>query len=198
MSSRNDILTRVRDAAPSGIDHPGAYAPKFEGDAIELFEQRLVASGGEMVTLSTEAELRDVIAQRWPDLAERKVWSGAPDTVATQFPEASSTLPVELQRLDLAILRGAECVAENAAVWVTAEAMPHRSLLFLAEHLVLLVRRDQLVHTMHEAYARLSQRGDHSGYFVAGPSKTSDIAQCLVIGAQGPRSCLVCMVEDSD
>jgi L-lactate dehydrogenase complex protein LldG len=44
---------------------------------------------------------------------------------------------------------------------------------------------------MHAAYAALAG-GDYGwGAFVSGPSKTADIEQALVIGAQGPRSLLV-------
>jgi len=180
------------------MPHPGAYEPDFEGNPLEVLKHRLEACGGELVRLNTRAEVAPLLQERWPDLAQRKIWSGAPDTIGSQFPEEATAVPAELQRLDLAVLEGAESVAENAAVWVTGSAMPHRAMLFLAEHLVLLVRRDRLVNTMHEAYARLAERGDCAGYFVAGPSKTSDIAQCLVIGAQGPRSCLVCMLEEGD
>ncbi|MGH6693078.1 MAG: LutC/YkgG family protein, partial [Gammaproteobacteria bacterium] len=79
--------------------------------------------------------------------------------------------------------------AENGAVWVPAGSLPQPAALFLAEHVALVVRMGDVVADMHEAYARLA-RGPLPAYgvFVAGPSKTADIEQALVIGAHGPRA----------
>ena len=48
---------------------------------------------------------------------------------------------------------------------------------------------------MHEAYQRLEFGGYGYGTFISGPSKTADIAQVLVMGAQAARSVTVVLTE---
>jgi L-lactate dehydrogenase complex protein LldG len=80
-------------------------------------------------------------------------------------------------------------VAENGAIWLTEEAMPHRVAPFICQHLVINV--SEIVTTMHAAYERLGGVNSGFGLFLAGPSKTADIEQSLVIGAHGARSLTV-------
>jgi len=91
-------------------------------------------------------------------------------------------------------------VAENGAVWVTDHDVPQRVIYFLCQHLVLVVPAIEIVDNMHAAYERLNSAGDNGGSifaqplfgtFIAGPSKTADIEQSLVIGAHGARSLTV-------
>ncbi len=100
----------------------------------------------------------------------------------------------ELDRLDLAVLDGEFGVAENGAVWVPEKNMGNRSVPFIASNVVLVLDEDRIVDTMHDAMARLAGFSEGFGVFVSGPSKTADIEQSLVIGAQGPLSLTVALV----
>ena len=86
-------------------------------------------------------------------------------------------------------------VAENGAVWIDASEYLHRSVLFLPEHLGLVLPAANLVDHLHDAYTRIGFDGSGFGCFLAGPSKTADIEQSLVIGAHGARSLTVFLVE---
>jgi L-lactate dehydrogenase complex protein LldG len=102
--------------------------------------------------------------------------------------------PHQLEGLDVAILDGEFAVAENGAVWIDGAKLPHRALFVITEHLVLVVPARELVSDMHKAYTRLAAQPPGYGVFISGPSKTADIEQSLVIGAQGARSCTVFLV----
>ena len=86
-------------------------------------------------------------------------------------------------------------VAENGAVWLAESQLVHRAAPFLTQHLAILLDRGQIVWNMHQAYTRLQVDAEAFGVFIAGPSKTADIEQALVIGAHGPRSLTVMLVE---
>jgi L-lactate dehydrogenase complex protein LldG len=96
----------------------------------------------------------------------------------------------EFRKVDALIVEAAFGVAENGAVWIDGASVPARAGLFLSEHLVILLRRAELVDNMHQAYERLGTELARSRYgcFMSGPSKTADIEQALVVGAHGPRS----------
>ena len=95
---------------------------------------------------------------------------------------------------DSLTIQGEFLVAENGAIWVEPTEEMERSSIFLAEHLVIEVSKKEIVNNMHDAYQRLKGRNFSYGTFISGPSKTADIEQSLVIGAQGPMSCMVVLV----
>ena len=81
-------------------------------------------------------------------------------------------------------------------MWIDeADCGGQRVLPFITQHLILFVPADRLVPTMHQAYQRVSIGATGFGVFIAGPSKTADIEQSLVIGAHGPRSLVVCLTD---
>jgi L-lactate dehydrogenase complex protein LldG len=86
------------------------------------------------------------------------------------------------------VLAGGPAVAESGAVWWVPRDEAERRAAFLAERVILVVARAELVEDLHAAYRRIDPSASHYGCFVAGPSKTADIEQALVIGAHGPRA----------
>jgi L-lactate dehydrogenase complex protein LldG len=99
-----------------------------------------------------------------------------------------------LDRIEMAVIPGRFGVAENGAVWVDEADVPHRAVPFVAQHLAIVLPRGALVADMHAAYRRLPLAMPGYGVFISGPSKTADIEQALVIGAQGPKSLVVFLV----
>ncbi|MDR6940989.1 LutC/YkgG family protein [Mucilaginibacter pocheonensis] len=97
--------------------------------------------------------------------------------------------------VELTILRSYLGVAENGALWLTETDMNVRVLPFISQHLAVVIGRDELVPTMAQAYATIGDAAYGYGAFISGPSKTADIEQSLVIGAHGPRSLSVFILE---
>ena len=127
-------------------------------------------------------------------LLQNSAYSDA-DRIASLVPEAvvgnvdASQIddPHNLASLDWTIARGEFLVAENGAIWVEGQSLPHRVMLFIAQYLAIVVSRSQMVDHMHDAYRRIGTPKPGFGIFVSGPSKTADIEQSLVLGAHGCR-----------
>ena len=84
------------------------------------------------------------------------------------------------------ILRAHFAVIENGACWITHTPEDDRTRYTLPTHIAILLDRTALVPTMHHAYERIRELGiEDFGLFLSGPSKTADIEQALVLGAQG-------------
>jgi L-lactate dehydrogenase complex protein LldG len=99
-----------------------------------------------------------------------------------------------LYDVDLALMKGGIAVAENGAVWMSELNMGSRVLPFSCQHLLLLVEEKNIVDNMHDAYEKINLNDSGYGVFIAGPSKTADIEQSLVIGAHGPIDLTVFLI----
>ncbi len=191
MTTRDTMLARIGKNKPDALPLP--TVPTFVDDTDDLythFGESLAFVGGTLLDLSVSSEtLTDYLRRTFPT-AERIASSvSLPGLITTSVsPETDKN---ELERIDVAVLRGEFGVAENAAVWVPEPNMLHRALPFIAQYLVLVVNRTAIVPNMHVAYQHVDRNSLSYGVFIAGPSKTADIEQSLVIGAHGARGLTV-------
>jgi L-lactate dehydrogenase complex protein LldG len=165
-----------------------------QGGYDHAFSETLHGVGGRCIEVADDQNLRDELARLEPVATAKKICSLIPDVLAPNVDLSAVEDPHQLEDVDVAVVPGHFAVAENAAVWVTDEQLRHRAVLFIVQHLVLVVPRAQVLDNMHEAYERLRFQGRGFGAFISGPSKTADIEQSLVIGAHGPRSLTVFLV----
>jgi L-lactate dehydrogenase complex protein LldG len=189
--SREAILAAVRAHQAEAAPLPAipAFGAGAHTELVARFKTVLEQVGGAWVERRAGSDLAAIIRSHYPDTA--RIVSTVDEPPDSTFVVTEETAPGDLVEVHLAIVRGRLGVAENAAVWVDDEHLPHRALPFVAEHLVLLLAPNDLMPDMHAAYAALAGRPFGYGAFISGPSKTADIEQSLVIGAQGPRSLLL-------
>ena len=150
------------------------------------------AVGGQVAEPGEREDINDLLLRLFPDA--KQIASHLPQIrIATRNPDTVEEAR-DLDGTDLGVIRGCFGVAENGCVWVP-QTMKERAVCFISENLVILLEKDQIVNNMHEAYQRL-EFGDYGyGTFISGPSKTADIAQVLVMGAQAARSVTVVLTE---
>ncbi|MGV3642197.1 MAG: LutC/YkgG family protein [Adhaeribacter sp.] len=197
MSSRQDILNRVKANKPSWQALPGqlSFGQVPQQERLALFLSSISSAGGVAGRVSSLAAVGAALAELFP--GPERLLNTLPGIGYGQAPEAHYPSGHGLAQLELAVVAGSLAVAENGAVWVSEKNLPTRVLPFICEHLVLVVYLSQLVGTMHEAYERLQVDEAGYGVFIAGPSRTADIEQSLVIGAHGPKRTHVFLVDDS-
>lgn len=155
---------------------------------MERFAGVVEAIGGTVLAIPAH-EVEGALRAIHPD-AER-VASTVPQYVSGSVDLRLVEDPHELASLELFVCEGEVGVAENGAIWVSESELVHRAAPFVAQNLAIVLEGAKLVGEMREAYAHVNVDRDGYGVFIAGPSKTADIEQSLVIGAHGPRSLTV-------
>lgn len=187
--SRDKILAAAKQNKPAPVPLPEipAFAWPAE-DLLASFSAALEKSGGKPNLVKAGTPIAPAVKALYPDaqrIANFVDGDEAENAQLLQDPAA----------IDVVVLKGQLGVAENAAIWLTDRDCADRVLPFLTQHLVLVIDKDTLVGNMHQAYGVMGQQNPGYGVFIAGPSKTADIEQSLVIGAHGPRSMQVFIVE---
>lgn len=193
MSARETILKAITANKPTLVDLPAidlATVIQY-GDLVEQYKTVLQSIGGGTIELqdinSLKAELQTKKANG--DFVVNRI--AALGDVENSLDHLTAT---DLAAVDTAYLEGSIAVAENGAIWLYESQMGNRLLPFICQHLVIVIERKNIVPTMHHAYQQIETAKEGFGVFLAGPSKTADIEQSLVIGAHGARSLIVYII----
>jgi L-lactate dehydrogenase complex protein LldG len=169
--------------------HPGRYAsPVFDASWAD-FGRALTAVGGALLPRTDRTDLPLTVRAAMAETPGRSVASAAAALLVGPVPTATDAAhaPHGLADVALAVVTAELAVAENGAVLLGATTLPERALAWLATEVLVLVHEAALVPDLITAQARLPVPPPHYLTWVAGPSKTADIEQALVIGAHGPR-----------
>jgi L-lactate dehydrogenase complex protein LldG len=164
-------------------------------DPLVQFIKMTESVGGHVIEVKEGQDINELVKEMYPDAKE--IASNLPEvTIATRNPDTVGRAR-DLNCTDVGIIRGQFSVAENACVWIP-QTMKEKAICFISENLVILLPKSQIVNNMHEAYKRIKFDETYDGYgtFISGPSKTADIAQVLVMGAQAARSATVLLLPE--
>ena len=206
MASKEDILNKYRANVRERFDMPDLSDIKAitYPDPLLQFMNMTKSVGGNAIEVEKGRDVNELIKELYPDAKE--IASNLPEiTIATRNPDTVDNAQA-LNGTDVGVIRGSFGVAENACIWIPQQ-MKEKAVMFISENLVILLPKSQIVNNMHEAYQRLSKAKNQEqtancfeeygyGTFISGPSKTADIAQVLVMGAQAARSATILLLPE--
>lgn len=189
MSSRDDILARVRKNQPAARALPSV--PSFDRLAtslLETFQAALTRMGGKLVQPPADGDLDALIRRLFP--AAKAICSAAREVKGNR-PIGQVKRPADLADVDVGVARAAFGVAETGSLWLSEREFGVNALGFLAQHLVVLLDPERIVANLHLAYGNRAAFEARYGAFMTGPSATADIEGVLIHGAQGIRTLTV-------
>ncbi|WP_018910166.1 LutC/YkgG family protein [Prevotella veroralis] len=190
--NKEELLGKLRRNTMHQFDMPEASIDgiKYE-NTIEQFIETSHKVGSEVIEAKAGEDLNELIRKAYP---EAQVLASNVKGIKVDLNPDMVSEAQDLNGTDVGIVEGDIAVAENGCVWVP-QTMKERVVCFVSENLVILVHRDKIVNNMHEAYRRIHMTEYGYGCFISGPSKTADIEQALVMGAQAARGVTVIIVD---
>lgn len=187
--NKEDLFKKLRANTREQYDMPDMSIDGIEyPDTYKQFVEMTKTVGGKVIEAHKD-DLNTLVKEAYPEakvfasnLPYITIASKNPDTVA----EAS-----DLDGTDVGIIEGKIGVAENGCIWIP-QTMKEKAVCFISEYLVIVLDKANIVNNMHEAYKKIEFDPQYQfGTFISGPSKTADIEQALVMGAQAARGVTV-------
>ncbi|MBS1661184.1 MAG: LUD domain-containing protein [Bacteroidetes bacterium] len=187
MTTREKILKAVLENQPASTPPPEVFFfPQETGNLSDKFADTLISIGGRAIVVQG----LDAIGPLLPKYFDttRRIATNIPELAGTAGLISQDVDPHSFQDIEVMLMRAHFGIAENGAVWITEQLMGQRILPFIPQHLAVVISASDIVPTMQQAYQRIGSARYRFGSFIAGPSKTADIEQALVLGAHGPRT----------
>jgi L-lactate dehydrogenase complex protein LldG len=198
MNSKEQILNKLSTGKAGKVEQLPAIDVLPQAASLEKFEKSIEEVGGSVIQSAAISNWNKWLAEKFgTDLKVYSEYDRLPGNFVLH-PESAPKIKEQLNSIDVAVIHGKLGVVENGAIWVVGDP-EHRAIPFIAEHLILILKRSIIVPTMHDAYEVLTKvEMPGFGVFISGPSKTADIEQSLVYGAQGPKSLIVILTESNE
>ncbi|BDU26793.1 LUD domain-containing protein [Flavobacterium sp. GSB-24] len=195
MSSKAEILNRIKLNQPDLVaDLPDlSLLGSEQFDVLETYKTVLKGIGGDPVEVADYNEIINYIKSNYN--LEKRLITTLPELSEIASLDWKTVDPHSLQNVELTVIKAHFGVAENSALWVTDDILGQRVAPFIAQYLAIVVQKKDILPTMQQAYNRIGNMEYGFGTFIAGPSKTADIEQSLVLGAHGARGLIVFLLD---
>ncbi|QUB50974.1 LutC/YkgG family protein [Prevotella nigrescens] len=188
---KEELLNKLRRNVVRQFDMPSKPVDGIVySDVINQFVEMSKTVGAKVLEVKSSDDLNSVIRETYPNA---KIFASSINGIEADLNPDTIASAADLNGTDVGIIQGELGVAENGCVWIP-QTMKERAVCFISEELVILLDKNNIVSNMHEAYKRIQMPHYGYGVFISGPSKTADIEQALVMGAQAARGVTVILV----
>lgn len=188
---KEELLNKLRRNVVRQFDMPSKPVDGIVySDVTNQFVEMSKTVGAKVLEVKSNDDLNSVIRKVYPNA---KIFASSINGIEADLNPDTIASAADLNGTDVGIIQGELGVAENGCVWIP-QTMKERAVCFISEELVILLDKDNIVSNMHEAYKRIQMPHYGYGVFISGPSKTADIEQALVMGAQAARGVTVILV----
>ena len=193
MDTKEYILDNLLKNVRETYDMPDlSFKKRTYEDPVKAFiETTTTTAGAKLMEIKPDDDINQKIREAYPDA--KIIASNIPGIEANLNPDTVAEAQ-ELEKTDVGVIKGEVACAENGCVWIP-QTMKEKAICFISECLVILVSRKNIVSNMHEAYERIQFNDYGFGTFISGPSKTADIEQSLVYGAQAARGVTIFLTD---
>lgn len=191
---KEELFKKLRDNTTLQYDMPLVNVKGIQyKDTYAQFKAMCRQMGANVAEADKTDDLDQLLRNLYPEA--RTFASNLPFIhLATKNPDTVEEA-AELNGTDVGIVMGQTGVAENGCIWIP-QTMKEKAIMFISEYLVIFIDRQDIVDNMHQAYARIKMDPRYNfGSFISGPSKTADIEQALVMGAQAARGVTVVILQ---
>ncbi len=195
MSSKASILQKIKQNQPNVVQElPNLNTLGSENfDVLDKYKTVLKGIGGDVVEIKDYSEVIAFVKNNYA--TDKRIITTIPELVEIAAMDWTNDEPHSLEDVELTLVKAHFGVAENSALWVTDDILGQRVSTFIPQYLAIIVNKKDIVATMHQAYERIGNQEYGFGSFIAGPSKTADIEQSLVLGAHGARGLTVFLID---
>lgn len=213
-AAREQVLARIRSALARGELDPQRTAelrdriarhsrhiePDFSEAPRQRFRQKLEAAEASFVELDkldgVAAEVERYLEAQGTE--KRITTSGDELLRAIEWPASIDAQPWVAGSDRRVSVTAAYCgIAETGSLLLVSGEQNPTCLNFLPDYHVVVIKAEQLVLRMEDAWDRLrasTKQMPRSVNFISGPSKTADVEQTVEYGAHGPRCLHVILI----
>lgn len=210
ITSREEILKRVRNASMQQAENPYANVdldssiyPGNNEDLEVIFAEELNHIGGNFVYCENITDLEENIlhlskTQKW-----ETVYSANPviNKLLDRLNINNKSVSSDYSKTNVSITSCEALVARLGSVVVSSKQSNGRRLNFIPDTHIVIAYREQIVANIKDATNLLAEKYSDNWpsmtTVITGPSRTADIEKTLVMGAHGPRTLIVFLLEDN-
>jgi len=209
-SSRELILRRIRESLqkpapqPAAPDFTAPLHPTPAEDIAIMFAQSFVRAGGVFFYCESEDHFFDQLFTYKKEKGLENLFVWEPELKKLLHKAGLVFVGDEkdfIKKADAGLTTCEALVARTGSVLVSgASASGRRLSIYPDQHLVL-ARTSQIMHDIGEGLQAV--KDNHDGKLpsmislTTGPSRTADIEKTLVLGAHGPRSIVLFLLDDA-